>query len=173
MMEKEEEKYMNKPHEPEEQKILMETEADDIIRKHIYISMGVGLLPLPFLDFVGVAGVQLNMLRKLAELYRVPFSKDIVKNLIGSLIGGSFPASVGAKFGGTFAKIIPGVGHLLGAASVSAAAGASTYAIGKVFKRHFAEGGTFLSFDVKNARAFYEQMFKEGQHVTDEIKQPK
>ncbi len=47
---------------------------------------------------------------------------------------------------------------------------ACTYAVGKVFSRHFAEGGTFLSFDPEEARAFYEEMFKEGQEVAAELK---
>lgn len=157
----------------ETKKELTETDVDRLIRKHVYVSMGIGLVPIPFLDFVGVTGAQLNLLRNLAQVHNVPFSKDMVKNLIGSLIGGAFPASVGARIGGSMVKIIPGIGQLLGAVGVSAVAGASTYAIGKVFNRHFVEGGTFLSFDVEKARAFYEEMFQEGQSVAAEMKDRK
>jgi hypothetical protein len=45
--------------------------------------------------------------------------------------------------------------------------------VGKVFARHFAEGGTFLSFDPEKAKAFYEEMFKEGQEVAADIKKEK
>ena len=144
--------------------------ADKLIRNHVYAAMAVGLIPLPFLDFAGVTGVQLNLMRKLAQIYNIPFSKDMVKNLIGALIGGAFPASAGVQVGGSIAKIIPGIGHIAGTASVVIVAGAATYAIGKVFNRHFSEGGTFLSFDPEEARAYYEEMFREGQEVAAEIK---
>lgn len=147
-----------------------EVNADKMIRSHVYTSLGVGLIPIPFLDFVGVTGVQLNLLRKLAQIYNLPFSKDMVKNLIGALIGGAFSASAAPRIAFSFAKTVPGVGTALGIVSASALSGASTYAVGKVFSRHFAEGGTFLSFDPERAKAFYEKMFREGEEVVVEMK---
>ncbi|MEE4359278.1 MAG: DUF697 domain-containing protein [Desulfococcaceae bacterium] len=165
--------------EPSEEKTeknktdIIEADADKIIMKHVYVSLGVGLIPIPFLDFVGVSGVQLNMMRKLAQIYNIPFSKDMVKNLIGALIGGAFPASAGPLIASSFAKMVPGIGHALGLVGASGISGACTYAIGKVFSRHFAEGGTFLSFDPENAREFYEEMFREGRDMVSEIKNRK
>ena len=147
-----------------------QTEVDKLIKNHVYVSIGIGLVPVPFLDFVGVTGVELNLLRKLAQVYNVPFSKDMVKNLIGALIGGAFPASVGARITGSMTKAVPVMGYIAGALGSSVISGASTYAIGKVFNRHFSEGGTFLSFDIEEARAYYEEMFKEGQNVAAEMK---
>ena len=49
-------------------------------------------------------------------------------------------------------------------------AGASTYAVGKVFYRHFASGGTFLTFDPEKARAYYEEMFQKGKDVVKGMK---
>ncbi len=144
--------------------------ADKIIKKHVYGAMAVGLIPFPFMDFVGVVGVQLNLLRKLAKEYDIPFSKDMTKNLIGSLIGSGLPVSLGAEMGWSLAKFIPGLGYILGAVSTSVVSGACTYAVGKVFKRHFSEGGTFLSFDPGEAREFYAEMFKEGEKVAAKIK---
>lgn len=146
---------------------------DQIIRNHVYSSMIVGFVPVPFLEFVAVTGIQLNMLRKLSNVYNIPFSKDLVKNLIGSLIGGVFPVSVGSRVAMSLIKIIPGFGIVFGSVSLSVAFGASTYAVGKVFNRHFAEGGTFLTFDPAQTKSFYWQMFKEGEKVTDELKKEK
>ncbi|MDM8540379.1 EcsC family protein [Desulfococcaceae bacterium HSG9] len=139
--------------------------TDRLIRHHVYASMGVGLIPIPFVDFAGVAGIQFNLLRKLAQSYNVPFSKNIVKTLIGALAGGSFPATLGTQLGGSLAKMIPGIGQTFGVAAVTASAGASTYAVGKVFNRHFAHGGTLLSFDPEATKAFYEEMLKEGREI--------
>jgi len=150
-----------------------EVNADKTIRHHVYVALGIGLIPIPFLDFVGVTGVQLNLMRNLAQIYNMPFSKDMVKNLIGALIGGAFPASTGPRIAFSIAKTVPGIGSALGVASASAVSGACTYAVGKVFSRHFAEGGTFLSFDPEAAKAFYEEMLKEGQEVAAELKMRK
>lgn len=138
----------------------LEDLANESIRFHVYGSLAVGLIPLPFVDFVGVGGIQLDLLKKLSEIYEVPFSKDMVKNLIGALAGATVPSLYAASMS-KFVPIIQGLGVL----SASAIAGASTYAVGKVFARHFSEGGTFLTFDPEKARAFYAEMFKEGQDL--------
>lgn len=139
--------------------------AETIIRRHVYMAMGVGLLPLPLLDFAAITGVQLNLMRKLAKLYDVPFSKDMVKNLVGALLGGAFPVSAGPQFAWSILKMFPVIGQTIGVVSVSAFAGASTYAVGKVFNRHYFEGGTFLSFDPEKAKAYYGEMLGEGLDV--------
>lgn len=143
---------------------------DTIIRNHLIAAMAAGLIPVPLLDFVGISGIQLNLLRKLAKVYNIPFSDDMVKNLIAALIGGSLPASLGPYLWGSIAKVFPGPGSVVGAVSTSAVGGASTYAVGKAFNRHFAEGGTFLSFDPEKAKAFYAEMLKEGQNLASELK---
>ncbi|MBF0235593.1 MAG: DUF697 domain-containing protein [Desulfamplus sp.] len=138
---------------------------DEIINKHIYASSAVGLIPLPFVDFMGVSGIQFNLLRCLADEYNIPFNKDIVKHLIASLVGGALPVSISPRLGASLAKMIPGPGMAFGAISMSGISAASTYAIGKVFKRHFEEGGTFLTFDTQKAKDFYMQMFNEANSI--------
>ena len=49
-------------------------------------------------------------------------------------------------------------------------AGASTYALGKVFKKHFEAGGTFLSFDSERMKKYYNEKFGEGKEVASELK---
>jgi len=162
------------PQEHDEESVeTPEKTADKMIRQHVYMSLGVGLVPLPFVDFIGVTGIQLNLMRKLSELYDISFSKDMVKNIIGALIGGAFPASAGSRILSSVSKTVPGIGQILGAVCAATVSGASTYAVGKVFARHFAEGGTFLTFDPEKAKEFYEEMFKEGQEVAAEMKEKK
>jgi len=50
---------------------------------------------------------------------------------------------------GSSLKLIPGGGTLLGSASVAAFSAAATYAIGKVFVRHFENGGTLQNFSAE------------------------
>jgi len=144
-------------------------QIDRIIKKHVYAAMGSGLLPVPLADFLLILGIQLHLLRRISSLYYLPFSKYRVKNLLGALMGGAFSSSCGVRLGAGIAKIIPIIGQTAAVVTVSASAGASTYAVGKVFNRHFAQGGTFLSFDPKEAAAFYQKMFTEG---SDRLRNP-
>jgi len=162
-------------HQEDDQEAIdtIEDIAENLIRQHVYMALGVGLVPIPLVDFVGVTGVQLNLMKKLSELYDVSFSKGMVKNIIGALIGGSFPASVSSRIISSVSKTIPGIGQTVGTVCAATVSGAATYAIGKVFARHFAEGGTFLSFDPEKAKAFYEEMFQEGQAATEKMKAEK
>ena len=47
-------------------------------------------------------------------------------------------------------------------------AGASTYAIGKVFIQHFESGGTFLDFEPAKVRAYFSQQFDKGRDLASE-----
>ncbi|KPA18229.1 GTPase [Candidatus Magnetomorum sp. HK-1] len=143
-----------------------------LIRHHVYGSMAVGLVPIPVVDFLGITGVQLNMVRKMAGYYDIPFSKELTKNLIISLIGGAVPAAAAYPLASSV-KFIPIIGQSLGAVSMPIIAGASTYAVGKVFYRHFASGGTFLTFDPEKARAYYDEMFQKGKDVVKGMKADK
>jgi uncharacterized protein (DUF697 family) len=157
-----------KPEPPE----VQEKESDSVISRHVYSAMGVGLIPVPFFDFAGVAGIQLLLIRKLAKIYNVQFSTDIIKNMIGALIGGSAPVSGGQALS-SMLKAVPLIGQTVGALSTSLLSGACTYALGKLFERHFIEGETFLSLDHGKAKKFYEDMFKEGMNIAAEIKEQK
>lgn len=144
-------------------------EAEHLVRMSMYYATGVGLVPIPVVDLVGVAGVQLDLLRRLSDLYGVEFSKEIGKNVIASLIGGSVSFSVGRLLGSAV-KVIPLVGHVFGAISVPATSGATTYALGKVFIEHFESGGTFSTFNAKAAKSFYDAQIKEGAAILTKFK---
>ncbi len=143
--------------------------SDSIIKKHIFFSMGVGLIPVPMLDMVAITGVQLNMLRKLAEMYEVPFNEHKVKSTLSSLVGGGVTVPV-ARTLLSFTKMIPVAGQAIGFVTMPITAGATTFAVGKVFNQHFASGGTFLTFDSEKVRGYYNSMFEKGKNVAAEMK---
>jgi len=155
-----------------------DVQAEDILRRYVWGAMGVGLIPVPFMDFTALTVVQLMLLRKLAKNYNVPFSNDLAKSILSSLFGSafSFPAvailSVGVEklaFGASIAKLIPGIGVTVGVATMPLVSGAATYAIGKIFIRHFSTGGTFLTLDPEKAKDYYREMFNEGKIVAAEL----
>ncbi len=114
-----------------------------------------GLLPLPWISFAALTAVQLNMLRHLASIYDVSFSKEIGASAIGALVGSDFSLSLSLGI----AKLLPGPSVALAVVSGGLLGSASTFALGKVFIQHFESGNTFLSFDPDKVRAHYEEQF--------------
>jgi len=148
---------------------LRSSQADNIIKKHVIAGMGLSLVPIPLFDLVALTGVQLKMLYSLAKLYEVPFSKNLGKSSIASLLGGVMPTSTAMTLA-SLAKAVPGLGTATGMISVSLLGGATTYAIGSVFVQHFESGGTLLDFDPKKMRAYFSSKLEEGKAVAADLK---
>ncbi len=143
--------------------------AEAVINKYLPWSMGAGLIPLPIIDAAAVVGIQLKMLSEISKIYGVEFSENIGKSIIGSLVGGVGATTVAAGTFGSIVKAIPGFGVILGAATLPVVAGASTFALGKVFTQHFASGGTFLSFDSVEAKKVFAERFAEGKSCVSDL----
>lgn len=140
--------------------------AESVVRVHVLWSMGAGFIPIPFLDSVAVAAIQLDMIRQVSHVYGVAFAESQGKAIISSLVGSTL-SRLGAS---ALVKAIPVVGSFVGGASMAVVSGASTYAIGQVFKRHFEVGGTFVDFDTSRFQKFYEEQFEKGKTVVEDIK---
>jgi len=139
--------------------------ANTIIKNHIVWSMGAGFIPVPFADLFAVTAIQLDMIRQLSNLYDVDFKETSGKAIITSLSGASV-----ARMGARAIKFIPGVGSIMGGVTLAVLSGASTYALGEVFKSHFDNGGTFLDFDVSRIKRMYDEKFEKGKEVVKDIK---
>jgi uncharacterized protein (DUF697 family) len=142
--------------------------ADTIIRNHIAWSMGASfLVPIPIADIFAVGALQLDMIRQLCRAYGVPFSETQGKAIVSALTSSTL-ARAGAR---SLIKLVPGLGTLIGGITVSIFNGASTYALGEVFKRHFETGGTILDFDVEGLKNMYKEKFEKGKEVAKDIKE--
>jgi uncharacterized protein (DUF697 family) len=140
-------------HHPNETHAKREADALATVKRFSAWTAFGGLIPLPFVDVVAVAGLQLQMLRRLAAIYGIPFSDNAGKSVIASLIGGSFPTSTAMGVASTV-KAVPVVGSAIGVVMAPSLAAGSTWIIGKVFMRHFASGGTLLDFEAPDYREF-------------------
>lgn len=138
--------------------------ADTVIRNHVIWSMGAGMIPILIADILAVSALQLDMIRQLTRIYDVDFEETQGKALVTSLTSSAL-ARIGA---GSVIKLIPGLGSFIGGATVSIFAGASTYALGEVFKKHFASGGTILDFDPDRLRKMYKEKFEKGKKIAKE-----
>ncbi len=140
--------------------------ADTVIRNHIIWAMGAGFIPVLIADIFAVSALQLDMIRQLCRVYDVNFQETQGKAIVTSLTSSTL-ARVGA---GSLVKLIPGVGSMLGGVTVSVFAGASTFALGEVFKRHFESGGTILDFDPGRLKKLYKEKFEKGKKVAEQLR---
>jgi uncharacterized protein (DUF697 family) len=147
---------------------VVEADPMQVVKKYTWWAAGAGLIPFPAIDMATVAGVQIKMLKDLAEIYKIDFPREKGKVAIGALVGGVAPTQMARGFLGSVIKGIPVVGPAVGGATVPIFAGASTYAVGRVFIQHFASGGTFLDFDPAKVRKYYAEQFEHGKKAAAE-----
>src|SRR5262245_28385989 len=132
-------------------------QASQLVDRLSLWSGAAGLIPIPLVDMVAVGGVQLHMLRRLSEIYGVPFSENRGKSVLASVAGAVIPASTATTTAmgvGSFMKGLPGIGTAIGALTMPVVSAGATWIIGKVFMQHFASGGTLLDFNPPDYREF-------------------
>lgn len=129
-------------------------DALGVVKRYMYGSLAVGIVPVPLADMALLTGIQVKMLHGLANLYEVEFSSRAARAVIASLVGGGLSVSLSSL-------VVP-LGHLTRLVGMSAFAGASTYAIGRVFIQDFESGGKFLSLDPEAVKSFYDRQFEKG-----------
>jgi uncharacterized protein (DUF697 family) len=136
--------------------------AGEIIKRNLYWSAGIGLLPFPVFDLTALVALQVKMARDISLIYGLPFRESRGKSIILSLIGGLNMFSLLWIACCSFVKFIPGIASIMSVASSSAFAGATTYAVGKVFIQHFEMGGTLLNFNPEQVRQYFHEQYRQG-----------
>jgi len=143
--------------------------VDEIIYRHVmWVTLGSGF-PVPLLDVFLVLGLQLRMLKALCDHYGVPFAKHRGKSiLIGLLAGCATEGASKGAFVSSVLKSIPVVNAVTAFARFYipfklgiVVAGASTYAVGRLFAQHFAEGGS-LDADSAKFKAYFNKQLEIG-----------
>ena len=127
--------------------------AVKLVERFSLWSGAAGLIPVPFVDLAAIAGVQIQMLRRISQIYSVPLSENRGKALIASLAGSMLPASSGIG-AASIVKSVPVVGTAISAIAMPVLSTGATYVIGMAFIQHFASGGTLLDFNPRDYREF-------------------
>ncbi|NUN99695.1 MAG: DUF697 domain-containing protein [Saprospiraceae bacterium] len=141
--------------------------AETIIRNHVIWSMGASfVIVVPVADIFAVSAIQLDMVRQLSRVYGLSFSETQGKAIVTALTSSTL-ARAGAR---SLIKLLPGIGTVIGGVTVSIFNGASTYALGEVFKQHFSAGGTFLDFDTERLKKYYNEKFEKGKKVAEQLR---
>lgn len=143
---------------------------DEIIRKHVYGAVGVGLVPVPLLDVAGFMGVQLNMIRRMCEVYNLPFSEKVCRKVITTLVGGITPVAL-TPIAFSLLKVVPVVGYTASAASLAALGGGATYAVGRIYAKHFANGGTTGNLEPSSVKEDFKKAYESGKGMVKEAVQ--
>ncbi len=126
---------------------------------------GLGLIPLPLVDWAAISAIQTRMLHQLCHEYHVDYDKARASRYIGALIGGFVPTGVGYSIASAL-KTVP----ILGSAAfvaVPALAYATTYALGEVFIPHFESGGNLYTFDPEAHKEFFRYQYLRGKAAAE------
>jgi uncharacterized protein (DUF697 family) len=147
-----------------EQNVERSKHAETVIRTHTLAAAAAGgFVRLPVADILAIGAVQLDMIRQLCRVYNIEFAEAQGKAVVSSITS----ATLGKAVAGSAIKFIP-ILNLVSAIPNAIFAGASTYAVGEVFKIHFERGGTILDFEMERAKKLYKEKFEKGKKVTEE-----
>jgi uncharacterized protein (DUF697 family) len=127
--------------------------ASKLVDRFAIWSGVAGLIPVPVVDVFAVGGLQIQMVRRLSQIYGVEFSENRGKALIAGLAGSMIPATSGIGAASAL-KVVPFFGTIISAFVMPVLSAGATYAIGKAFVQHFASGGTLLDFNPPDYREF-------------------
>jgi uncharacterized protein (DUF697 family) len=127
--------------------------ANKLVDRFSIWSGVAGLVPLPVVDVLAVGGLQVQMLRRLSQIYSVDFSLNRGKALIAALAGCMIPATSGMGAASAL-KAVPILGLLASGFVMPVLSAGATFAIGKAFIQHFESGGTLLDFNPPDYRDF-------------------
>ena len=142
-----------------------EQEAKRIVKNSELWAMGVGAVPIPVVDLIGLTAVQVNMLSQLSRHYGVPFTDNTVKAAVAAILGGFVPTRLAWGGARSLLKAVPVVGPLAAALAMPSFAVASTRVVGLLFVRHFESGGTLLDFDSRAFRLELRRELEKDRHA--------
>ena len=135
-------------------------ESAATIRSHVGAAMAAAVTPLPGVDIAAVAAIQIALVRRLALGHGVPWHPLRGRAAVLAVVGASL-----ARVGASAAKSLPGGGWLLGGAAQAALSGASTWAVGAVFREHLERSGTLDDIDAASMREGYRAALERGRAV--------
>lgn len=143
-------------------------EAICLLKNYVIAAMGIGLMPIPVIDFVAITALQMRMIQHFSELYGVPFNDNLGHSFLVSVSGG-FVSSTSPRWAASLFKLVPGVGLFYGLVAMSSVSGASTYAVGRAFINRFEQGHTLSTLRNADLKQDVQRFQAEGQTVVAQL----
>ena len=147
----------------------LQRDVDAVIKRHAVYGLASGVIPIPLVDLTAASTVQMRMIAQLAELYDIPFSQQVAKSTASSLLASVVPLTGVGAASFSLMRSVPVAGPLLGLATLPALYGAITYALGRTFSWHFAQGGTFETINPKAFRERFTGEFSKAKKTDDNV----
>jgi uncharacterized protein (DUF697 family) len=115
--------------------------ARTTVENHSAGSAAGGIIPLPIANLATLTALNVHLVKRLCEIYEVPYERERARVVVIGLLGGIMPGGLGMITASTLGWLIPASG-LIGLAVSSVSAYACTQGIGKTLIRHFESGKT-------------------------------
>ena len=142
--------------------------AATIVKEHATLAIVASLVPVPFVEFAAVSAVHLRMMEDLTREYEKEFQPARAKAIVAATISGCASYYLDSYITGTLAKLIPGVGSIVGLVTLPSVAGGLTYALGRVYIRHLEAGGSLFDFDFSWAQpGFLQEVERNKVHPSE------
>jgi uncharacterized protein (DUF697 family) len=141
--------------------LITRARAEEIVKSRSWLAAGIGIVPLPVLNLVSAAAIQVSMVQSITRLYNIEAKKSWIKNVIASALGGVGAAALSTAAARSLVAA-PLAGISLAALSAPAMSGLTTYAIGYMFIRYFESPEGFLKANAKALEEWFAEGFKDG-----------
>ncbi len=106
------------------------------------------------------------MAKEISELYGVTFCENAARNIIGALVGTVGGGVLTRLTVVSLIKTLPFAGALIGGVvALPVIAGAATYALGRVFVRHYENGGDLLTLSPDRVKTYFKEQYDAGKKV--------
>ncbi|MGH0028878.1 MAG: DUF697 domain-containing protein [Myxococcota bacterium] len=140
--------------------------TDRLIAEHVGLAMGAAAIPLPVADLAAVTWVQVDLVHELARRYQVTSDRRRAREAVLALAGATL-----ARAGASAVKALPGAGWWLGGATHAALAGATTWALGQVYREQFEAHGSLAAPDADVLRARYEACVERARNLARDLRE--
>lgn len=110
------------------------------IHKYVVMSTGMGFAPAPLVSKIAVSGILVSMVTELCHEFDAKVSNHIIKTALASILGGAHSGWIAHYSTKRIYTFVPSIGYAANIVARPIAAGAITYAIGRLFLRHLESG---------------------------------
>lgn len=110
------------------------------IYKYVVMSTGMGFVPAPLVSQIAISGVLVSMVTELCHEFDAKVSNHMIKTALASILGGAHSGWIAHYSTKQIYRFVPSISYVPSIVARPIAAGAVTYAIGRLFLRHLEAG---------------------------------
>lgn len=144
-----------------------DSEDDKIVIKYAHMAGGTSMQPFGALRNIGLLRLQLAMLEELCDMHKIHYAEITGKLLIVAMIANLRSSHDTDQRLQQYLDWVPGLGVLGKSLSYPKRPQALTYAVGRVFQKHFEHGGNLLNFSTTENESRFSSAYSEAKFVLD------